>query len=414
MIPGPTNWMRARAGGRSGIGDPALVAVAGLLTVLGIAMIYSAGQVELPSAVSGVWRRQLVWAVGACGAFYLASRVPLRWLEWASPWLYAASICLLILVLVIGTGPNTRSWLSFGPVNLQPAELAKLATILMLARDLTGHESSRQRLAGVWRPLAIVLAPFGLVLVQPDLGSALIFSVILICALVWAGVPLASIFLLLSPAVSLVLGFSAVVWGVWFVAVVAFLYLRRTFALEAVAVGAANLAAGALTLPLWNSLAEYQQNRLLVFLNPGIDPRGAGWHLIQSKVAIGSGGWFGYGYGNGPQKRLAFLPEQHTDFIFSVVGEELGFVGVVAFLLLFAWFLSRVLRVARRSTNEFGSIAAFCLFGVWTAHVAINVGMTVGLMPVTGLPLPFLSYGGSFLFMLFAGLGVVSRVGAER
>jgi rod shape determining protein RodA len=248
---------------------------------------------------------------------------------------------------------------------------------------------------------------------QPDLGSALIFVVILVNALFWARVPLFTIFMLVSPGVSLILGFSAAVWGVWFVVVIFGLYLRRSYMVEAVAVALANLAAGALATPLWNRLAPYQQRRLLVFLDPEVDPRGAGWHLIQSKVAIGSGGVTGQGFGLGPQKRLAFLPEQHTDFIFSVVGEELGLIGVLVFLLLLAWFLRRVLRVAAESSHGFGSIVAFCFFAVWFAHLVINIGMTVGLMPVTGLPLPFISYGGSFLLTTFVGLALVCRVAYE-
>lgn len=181
---------------------------------------------------------------------------------------------------------------------------------------------------------------------------------------------------------------------------------------EAVVVALSNLAAGALAVPLWNRLAPYQQRRLLVFLDPDVDPRGAGWHLIQSKVAIGSGGVSGQGFGQGPQKRLAFLPEQHTDFIFSVVGEELGLIGALVFLALLAWFLHRVLRVAAE-TEGYGSLVAFCFFAVWFAHLVINVGMTVGLMPVTGLPLPFISYGGSFLLTTFVGVALVCRAAFE-
>jgi rod shape determining protein RodA len=198
------------------------------------------------------------------------------------------------------------------------------------------------------------------------------------------------------------------------VALALLLYLRQPYLLETIGVVLANVGAGALTQPVWQQLAPYQQNRLLVFLNPELDPQGAGWHLIQSKVAIGSGGWAGQGFTQGPQKRLAFLPEQHTDFIFSVVGEELGFVGVTILLVLFGWFLARVLRVARHAQDDFGAVVVFCLFAVWFAHVVINVGMTVGLMPITGLPLPFLSYGGSFLVVLFVGLGIVARVATER
>ena len=397
-----------------GISDPALFALQMLLALLGIAMIYSAGQVEVPSVATGIWTRQLMWLGIALVAFWVATRVPTRWLEWFAPWLYGAGILLLVVVLAIGTGPNTRSWLQLGPARLQPAEVAKLATILMLARSLSGKDQDFAGLSRLWKPVAIVLVPFALVLLQPDLGSAVIFGVILIAALFWVGVPLVKIFLLLSPAVSLLLGFNWVVWGAWFIIIAAFLYFHRPFIVESIGVILANFAAGALTAPLWNSLAPYQQNRLLVFLNPEIDARGAGWHLIQSKVAIGSGGLFGQGFARGPQKRLAFLPEQHTDFLGSVIGEELGFVGVVFVLALFALLLWRLLQIAVAASDDFGSTVVFSLSAVVFAHLVVNLGMTVGLMPITGLPLPLLSYGGSFLLLLFTGLGITQQVAGQR
>ncbi len=406
--------MTSRALRVLGIGDAWLVGLPLLLAVLGVAMIFSAGQVDVPSVATGIWIRQLVWLSIALVAFTFTARVPLRWLEWAAPWLYALGLALLVIVLAIGTGPNTRSWLDLGPMRMQPSEFAKLATILLLARTLGPPQEPLSRLSQLLKPVLIVLIPFGLVLLQPDLGSALIFGVILIAALFWAGVPFTKIFLLVSPAVSLLLGFNAIVWGGWFVVLAAFLYVHRPYVVEGIAVILANVAAGALTMPLWRSLAPYQQNRLLVFLEPGVDPKGAGWHLIQSKVAIGSGGWLGSGFASGPQKRLAFLPEQHTDFIFSVVGEELGFGGVVFFLALFATFLYRVLHVAVAREEPFGSTIVFSLFCVWFAHLVVNLGMTVGLMPITGLPVPFLSYGGSFLLFLFVGLGVAERAATER
>ena len=396
------------------VGDRRLLILALVLTCFGIAMIYSAGRVDVPSAVTGVWKKQLVWFAASLLAFALINRIPLRWLEWAAPWIYGLSIGLLLLVLVVGSGPNTRSWLRLGGFNLQPAEIAKLATILMMARTLTSLERPIERMSQLVRPVLIVLIPFGLVMLQPDLGSALIFCVILVAALYWAGVSLAAILMLVSPAASLILGFSPRVWGVWFVGLVVFLYFHRPYIVETVAVLAANVATGVLTQPLWRSLADYQQQRLLVFLNPGADPRGAGWHLIQSQVAIGSGGWIGQGFAQGPQKRLAFLPEQHTDFIFSVVGEELGFLGVILFLVLFGWFLWRVIQVAKLTPNGFGGLIVFCMFAVWFAHLFINVGMTVGMMPITGLPLPLLSYGGSFLISVYMGLAIVERVAAEK
>ncbi len=402
------NWLRRLPG----VGDLQLAGLMLLLTGLGIAMIYSAGQVEVRSVATGIWVRQLAWLSVALIAFIISSRLPLRFLEWLAPWVYGVSLGLLGLVLVIGTGPN-GSWIELGPGRLQPAEVAKLGTILMLARLLSGKDQDFAGLSRLWKPVAVVVLPFALVLLQPDLGSAIIFGVILIAALFWAGVPLVKIFLLVSPAISLLLGFNWIVWGLWFLIVAATLYLHRPFILESVSVILANFAAGALTLRLWNSLAPYQQNRLLVFLDPDIDPRGAGWHLIQSKVAIGSGGMFGRGFAEGPQKRLAFLPEQHTDFIFSVVGEELGFVGVLAFLAIFGFILWRVLRIAVDALDDFGSTIAFCIFAILFAHLLVNLGMTVGLLPITGLPLPLVSYGGSFLLLLYAGFGLVQRVAAE-
>lgn len=402
-----------RNGRLSWLGDPALVGAAFLLSVIGVAMIWSAGQLDVPSIVTGIWRRQALWLAIAAVGFFVVSRVPLRWVESVSLLVYLLSIALLILVLIVGSGPGGSSWLRLGGFSLQPAEVAKLGTILMLARTLGARGEPETRLARLWRPLVLTVIPFSLVLLQPDLGSAITFGVILVGALFWARIPLFTIFMLVSPGVSLLLGFSPTVWGVWFILVVVLMYLRRPYLLEGVVVTLANLAAGALATPMWNQLAPYQQNRLLVFLDPGRDPRGAGWHLIQSQVAIGSGGFLGQGFGGGPQKRLSFLPEQHTDFIFSVVGEELGFIGVFVLLAVYAWLLRRLIATAVRSSDDFGGITVFCVFAVWFAHVLINVGMTVGLMPVTGLPLPFLSYGGSFLLMTFVGVGLAARVAIE-
>jgi rod shape determining protein RodA len=191
---------------------------------------------------------------------------------------------------------------------------------------------------------------------------------------------------------------------------VTLLFIWRPFVWEGVAVFLVNCVMGFVAIPLWRGLALYQQNRLLTFLNPEVDPRAAGYHAIQSKVAIGSGGWFGNGLLEGPQKRLAFLPAQHTDFVFSVLGEELGFVGVVVALALFLALFLILVRIARRATDPFGSLLAFGIAGLFFTHVFENVGMTVNIMPITGIPLPFFSYGGSFFLISALMLGLVLRV----
>jgi rod shape determining protein RodA len=164
---------------------------------------------------------------------------------------------------------------------------------------------------------------------------------------------------------------------------------------------------------LWERLAPYQRHRLLVFLDPSIDPRRSGWHVIQSQVAIGSGGWMGKGYLLGTQKRLAFLPEQHTDFIFAVLGEELGFIGVTVALSLFLFLLLRTVRVAERANDSFAGLIAFGLASSWLVHVTVNVGMTLNLMPITGIPLPFYSYGGSFMLSCWIAVGMLLRISSE-
>ena len=183
--------------------------------------------------------------------------------------------------------------------------------------------------------------------------------------------------------------------------------------LEGVLTWLLNFAMGVMALSLWRQLAPYQQNRLLSFLNPELDPRAAGWHIIQSKVAIGSGGLLGKGFTEGTQKRLAFLPEQHTDFIFSVLGEELGFLGALVALGLFFWLVLTLLRIGRRATDGYSSMVAIGAAGIILTHVLVNVGMTIGLMPIVGIPLPFFSYGGSFLLTTMVTLAIVARIAWE-
>jgi rod shape determining protein RodA len=401
------------------LGDPVLFWLVICLAVFGIAMIYSAGMVDVPGTrAEGTWRQQLMFFSLAMPMLYMILKVRIGWLEWGSQPAYAFGLVLLLAALVFGsggtTGASTKSWIRVGPVGLQPAEMAKIATVLMLARVLGEWREPPKTLWQLWKPIGVVALPMGLVMLQPDLGSALAFAAILVWSLYWAGTPLPTIFFLISPLLSLFLSISAWVWGVYIVLLLAMLFYRNAFLSEKVSIFVANAVAGAVALPLWNMLKPYQKNRFLVFLDPSIDPRGSGYNLIQSRVAIGSGGWFGKGYLEGPQKRLAFLPEQHTDFIFSVIGEELGFLGVVVVLITFGLIFWRLIRIAERSRDPFASLVPIGLLGSWFTHVLINVGMTVGVMPVTGIPLPFISYGGSFLLVNLLAMAVVQRIAAEK
>lgn len=398
--------------------DRPLVAVVLALAAFGLATLYSAGQTDVPSIVTTIWQRQLVWlGLGVVCVFAMARLSP-RMLEWVTPYAYGVAIALLLLTLVIGTGAGTaagtRSWLAIGGHRVgQPAELGKLAVILMLARWLAERREPPATLRELITPCVIAGVPFLLVLKQPDLGSAIVYVAILFSMLFWAGAKPSLLVLLASPAIGLVLAFSTVAWGTWIVLLFILLLLWRPYVWEGLAVMLANVVMGVIALPFWRSLAPYQQNRLLAFLNPEVDPRATGWHIIQSKVAIGSGGLFGKGYAEGTQKRLAFLPAQHTDFIFPVVGEELGFIGVCVALVLFASLVLILLRIARRATDRFSSLVVFGVAGMLFTHIVENIGMTVNLMPVTGIPLPFFSYGGSFLLTCSLAVGIALRVASE-
>ena len=380
-----------------------------------MATLYSTGQTDFPTIAAVIWQRQIVWiTIGVVGAAIIF-RVPSRFLEWLTPFLYVASITLLLATLVIGTGAGTaagtKSWIAIAGIRLgQPAELAKLATILMLARHLGGRKN-QPRSAFELLPSGIIVGiPLLLVGLQPDLGSALVFLGIFFSMLFWVGVSPWLLLLAASPIISLILAFSTGLWGAWIVLITVLLLWLRPYMLEAFVMWGMNVLMGVVALRLWMGLALYQQNRILSFLNPEIDPRATGWNVIQAKVAIGSGGLLGKGFLEGTQKRLAFLPSQHTDFIYPVLAEEFGFLGVMVSLFLFAVFFFVVIRIASHAVDTFSCVVVAGIAGLMLTHVVVNVGMSVRLMPVAGIPLPFYSYGGSFMVVCLLCIGLMLRV----
>jgi rod shape determining protein RodA len=395
--------------------DKTLLVVTLLLIVLGLTALYSAGQTEVATAVADVWKRQAVWMGLGVLAGALVFRISPRLLEWGTPFFYGGAIVLLVITLVVGVGAGTaagsKSWISIAGVRVgQPAELAKIATILMLAKMLGERRHPPATIIEAI-PLCLVAAvPFVLVGFQPDLGSAIVFISTLFAVLYWGGVKPSLLLLLASPIFSLVLAFSTLSWGIWIVFLTVFLIWVRPYVLEGVGVWLVNAVMGIGALGLWQQLQPYQQNRLLSFLNPETDPRATGWHIIQSKIAIGSGGIIGEGFTAGTQKRLAFLPAQHTDFVYSVVGEEAGFVGVVLTLGLFAALILAIIRIARNTSDPFSSLLVFGIAGLMATHVLVNVGMTIGIMPITGIPLPFFSYGGSFVLTCMMLIALALRI----
>ncbi len=390
-----------------------------LLCLFGVAMIYSAGVKNIPSpSVERIWMRQTVVLLGSMLVLIALSRISARWFEWMAMPLYIMSTALLAVTLVVGTGSGAaegvRSFIRIAGFQFQPAEAAKVVTALALAKLLATQSDGPAYLRDLVKPMALVALPLGLVILQPDLGTALAFIGMLFAAIYWAGAPWQLMLFAASPGFALILSFDTRLWSAYFICLVIALYLFRfrLYLVESLSVIVANLAAGAIAQPLWNSLAQYQRNRILVFLDQEIDPQGAGWQLLQSKVAVGSGGVLGKGFTLGTQKRLNFLPEQHTDFIFSVVGEELGFLGTSLTLLLFGYLFFRMIRMAE-GLDPFAGLFIFAILGTWLTHVIVNVGMTIGVVPITGIPLPFISYGGSFLLMAWVAAAIIVTMARE-
>ena len=374
-----------------------------LATLFGIGAIYSATYNWEYGAAGSIYERQIIWSAIAAAAVLLTLFVPPRYYYGFAYILYGVSICLLVLVLLFGES----RWFDLGPFYMQPSELAKIATILALARYLSTRNLDLDRPRSLFTPFLLVLLPAVLVFRQPDLGTALVFISVLLPMLYWAGMRPVVLFFLISPFLSVICAFHYVALVVLVLMIAAVIFLVRPGRLMTAAIVVVNLAVAVGAPYLWeNKLHDYQRRRILTFLNPDMDKLGAGYQVMQSKVAIGSGGLNGKGYLQGTQTKLSFLPEQHTDFVFSVIGEEFGFVGAILVLALFFLIIWRAIHIAGLVKSRFSSLVAIGLAAMLTFHVFVNIGMTVGVVPVTGLPLPYFSYGGSQLVvnLILAGL----------
>ena len=325
------------------------------------------------------------------------------WLKRLSAPLYIVSLVLLCIVLS-SVGDVTKGagrWIDLGFFKLQPSEFAKIAYLLTISYWLSNHPVSLHKIKTFAVPFLLFIVPFALVLKQPDLSTALVFIAVTYVAFFFAGLTLTDMFLLASPVLSVLFSHSQalvfqVLWGLLICAVVFALVRRRLPKILTVLFLAMNILAGYASSMAWNMLEPHQQKRVNTFLDPMSDPLGDGYQVLQSLTAIGSGGLTGKGFGQGTQTNLAFLPEEHTDFIFSVLGEQFGFAGCFFILVLYGIFLWRASSTCKMFTDPFITLITMGACTIFLFHIIVNIAMTVGLMPVTGLPLPFLSYGGSF------------------
>jgi rod shape determining protein RodA len=344
------------------------LAIAGLGTMT----VYSATHDPDLQGPSGLAMRQFTWLAAGCVAMLAALTFDYRRLERSAYLIYILLVLAVLAVPLFGrVGGGSRRWITIGPVSLQPSEFVKIGIVILCARYFSGTPNARLGLRQAALPLALAAVPAAAILAQPDLGSAAILGIVAVTMLVLGGVRLRWLALLGSPILVL-----------------------APF--------------------LWGHLKAYQQRRILIFLNPDLDPLGAGYHITQSKIAVGSGMMWGKGFLQGTQNHLNFLPEQHTDFIFSVFAEEWGFVGALVLLGLYLALILRGCVIAGRARDRFGVLLALGLVSIVFWQVVINIGMTTGTFPVVGIPLPFFSYGGSSLFSLLVGIGLLMNLSMRR
>ena len=369
----------------------------------------------------GYYEKQLEFLIAGIVLMLTFSRIPYRfWTKkWVIPIVYLSNLGLLLAVMIKGhAAQGAQRWLSLGPITLQPSEVSKIVVIITLACWLRYFPI--RSFFDIFKLLAITIPPAFLVFKQPDLGTSLTFACVFMGMAYWSGATLADIVLLTSPGFSLILNAVNIQWWHWFLGGIGvFLlcfwrvkdwnfFIRLALIL---AVVGANYGVGTIRPELWGHLKEYQQKRLTSFVNPYADPRGSGYHILQSLIAIGSGGVAGTGLGKGNQSQGAFIPERHTDFIFAVVGEELGFKISVFVILSYMLICIRALIIAFHCRGEpEGSAMAIGLMCMFIFHSFINLGMTMGIMPVTGVPLPFLSYGGTALLVDMIALGLLQSI----
>jgi len=396
-----------------------------LLWVTGIFLVYSATNIHESGPLVGIYKQQIIWVIMAILIIMAVVSVPGRFFYNFSYFAYVLSLLLLIVALLMGVSTKgAERWIMIAGVKIQPSEFAKIGLLLALARYLSEKTVSLEKITSFILPGILIALPFLLVLKQPDLGTAGVFCAMALPMFYWGGLTILDMLFIISPIISLILSGiplilsygsdqmwgigETVPWGVFFLAICAVLYITRPHFFIIIAVIITNLITSTITTVVWNSfLKDYQKMRIISFINPQADPFGSGYQVIQSKVAVGSGYLFGKGYLKGTQTKLSFLPEQHTDFIFSVLGEQFGLIGCVGVLMLFLFLIIRGFSFIRLLRNRFFNLLIVGSLSIIGFHIFVNIAMTLGMMPVTGIPLPFLSYGGSFILTVSILIGLI-------
>jgi rod shape determining protein RodA len=385
-----------------------------ILIIFGLLAIFSSTY-NHPTA-HGNFQKQAYFVVASIVVFLITFSLPQRTFHVFAIGIYLASLFFLIAVLVAGkTIFGAKAWFGVGGFGFQPSEFAKLGTILMLASWLTYKNRDINNLKDIGVAFMIGFAPIMLIMLEPDTGTSIVFSIITVAIIFWSGISLFGMFVVISPLIVILasmLGTIAFIIALLFVVAALFFFKKDIF--NCVVVFVINLSAGFFFDYLYKVLKPHQQKRILTFLDPSSDPLGSGYNALQAKVAVGSGGIFGKGFLHGNQTQLRFIPEQWTDFIYCVIGEEFGFIGSIIVISCFFIIFIRLLKLSSNAKDPFSVLVIIGVLALLFSHFAINVGMNLGITPVIGLPLPFLSYGGSSLLVTMIMIGIVLNIYKNR
>ena len=363
-----------------------------------------------PLSINSSFMRQLIFIIFSLLIFLILNQINIKTIHDNSTLIYIFSFLLCFVPFFLAPVENTYRWIDFGFFYIQPGEYLKCATIILIAKYLSNHQLEVKEGYIVIIPILIALISSFLVLNQPDLGTAVIIFAPVLPMLLWAGVSGFTLFLLIAPVITIIAASNNMIFNIWGVLMFIIFLAFQGSLLKRIVIYFANIFTGLLFPFFWNDfLNGYQRQRFIDFLNPDLDPMGSSYHIIQSITAIGSGGLFGKGWGQGSQTQLKFLPVQESDFILSVIAEEFGFFGIAIIMFLFFMLIKTLLDIAFKSSDYFSSLVIVGLTSILFSHIFVNSAMTIGLMPVKGLPTPFVSAGGSFMLLCFIILSLVTN-----
>ena len=381
------------------------------LTFIGLITLYSISQHHQGPMLLNPFKKQLLFLIPALLICFLIICIPRYSIHKYSYAFYFIGIIIVVLPFFNTSHAGTYRWLDFGlPFTIQPSEFAKVFTVLALARYLSDNTLRMKRFTSIIIPIFFAFIPTFIVMNQPDLGTSIVMMAPVLPMLYWAGAKPFYLFLILAPVLSMLTAFNSLVFTLWAIILGGVIFFSRTRMVMSLFLFFGNIFLGLLSPLMWNSLSTYQQNRILTFINPEKDPLGAAYQIIQSKTAIGSGGIFGKGWGAGTQTHLKFLPVQESDFILSVIGEEMGFSMILLILYVVGYLITQIVKKSYNSKDRFSSLALIGIATIVLAHVFVNTAMTVGLIPVKGLPFPLISAGGSFLISTYIMIGLVLKL----